>query len=46
MLGLKNTIIVCLKPYQIKNFTKYLEVPYVLTNISNLKNSLFTFIYS
>ncbi len=40
MLGLNKLIIVCLKPYQIKNFTKYLEVPYVLTNFSNIKNNL------
>ncbi len=39
-LGLKKQVIICLKEYQIKNFLKYLEVPYVLTDINNLSNNL------
>lgn len=32
------TIIICLKEYQIKSFIKYLNVPYLLTNIDNIYN--------
>ena len=30
------TVILCLKKYQIKNFVKYLDIPYVLTKIDNI----------
>ncbi len=35
-ISLKKQVIICLKDYQIKNFTKYLEVPYLLTDFNNL----------
>ncbi|MBQ8891972.1 MAG: transcription-repair coupling factor [Bacilli bacterium] len=38
--GLNKKIIICLKDYQVKNFTKYLELNYLLTDISNLSNEL------
>lgn len=31
------TIILCLKKYQIKNFIKYLDIPYLLTKIDDIK---------
>lgn len=31
-----NTIILCLKKYQIKNFVKYLDIPFVITDINNI----------
>ncbi len=38
-LGCKKQVVICLKDYQIKNFTKYLEVPYLLTDINNLSDT-------
>ena len=35
-LASKKQVIICLKEYQIKNFIKYLEVPYILTTTDNL----------
>ena len=43
-LSLHKQIIVCLKDYQIKNFTKYLEVPFLLTDINNLSDYLLNII--
>ena len=34
--SLKKQIIICLKEYQVKNFVKYLELNYLLTDIHNL----------
>ena len=33
-------IIICLKNYQVKNFIKYLELNYILTDINNLSDNL------
>ena len=38
--SLKKQIIICLKDYQIKNFVKYLELNYLITDINNLSDSL------
>ena len=40
--NLKNgkQVIICLKDYQIKNFTKHLDIPFILTDKSNLNSSL------
>ena len=35
-LGNGKQVIICLKDYQIKNFVKYLDVPYLLTDYNNL----------
>ena len=43
-LGLKKQIIICLKNYQIKNFVKYLAVPYLLTDENNLSEYLLNII--
>lgn len=40
MLGTNKKIVVCLKDYQVKNFVKYLEVPYVKTSINDLKDHI------
>ena len=39
-LNQRKQIIICLKKYQIKNFTKYLKVKYLLTDIDNLSPDL------
>ena len=36
----KKQVVVCLKKYQIKNFIKYLDVNYILTDITKLSDSL------
>ena len=40
MLGTNHQIIVCLKDHQVKNFVKYLEVPYVKTKFNDLRNNI------
>ena len=35
-LSSKKTIIIALKDFQINSFTKYINVPYLLTNVSNI----------
>ena len=39
-ISLKKQIIICLKEYQVKNFIKYLELNYLLTDINNLNELL------
>ncbi len=39
-LGTNKQVVICLKEYQIKNFIKYIEVPYVLSDINNLSKNL------
>jgi len=35
------TIVICLKKYQIKNFSRHINVPYVITNLANIiKNTV------
>ena len=36
-LSLSKKIIICLKPHQIKNFTKYLNVPFILNDSNDFK---------
>ena len=43
-LELNKQIIICLKDYQIKNFTKYLDIPYLLTDTNNLNDILLNII--
>ncbi len=40
MLKTNKQIVVCLKDYQIKNFIKYLEVPYVRTSLDDLREHI------
>ena len=42
--SLGKQIIICLKDYQIKNFIKYLDLNYILTNINKLTNELINII--
>ncbi len=43
-LRLQKQVVICLKEYQIKNFIKYLEVPYILTDKDNLSEVLLNII--
>ena len=38
--SMNKQLIICLKDYQVKNFTKYLELNYLLTDINNLSEHL------
>ena len=38
------TIILCLKKHQIKNFTKYLDLPYVLTKVDDIHEGMINII--
>ena len=42
--SLGKQIIICLKDYQVKNFIKYLDLNYILTDINNLTNELINII--
>lgn len=42
--SLHKQVIICLKEYQIKNFLKYLELNYLITDINNLSDDLINII--